>query len=58
MASDLRAPLSGIHAVNGTSESDIHQLIADLSTQLGQPSESPSVYGKHLKSFTTKAAPE
>jgi hypothetical protein len=56
VAGDLRAPLSGIHAVTGSSESDMHQLISDLSKVLGHTNEGPSVYGKHLKAFAAKAA--
>lgn len=56
VAGDLRAPLSGIHAVSGSSESDIHQLISDLSSHLGRHNEGPSVYGKYLKAFVAKAA--
>ena len=56
VASDLRAPLSGIHAVTGSSEADIHQLISDLSSHLNQQNEGPSVYGKYLKVFVAKAA--
>src|SRR5690606_30588259 len=48
VAGDLRAPLSGIHAITGSSESDMHQLISDLSNILSQTNEGPSVYGKHL----------
>lgn len=55
-ASDLRAPLSAIHAITGTSESDMHQLVSDLSTHLQQQSEGASVYSKHLKAFTESAA--
>lgn len=56
VAGDLRAPLSGIHAITGSSESDIHQLVSDLSSHLGQANEGASVYGKHLRAFVAKAA--
>ena len=56
LASDLRAPLSGIHAITGSSESDMHQLISDLSSLIGRANEGPSVYGKHLRAFVAKAA--
>lgn len=56
LASHLRAPLSGIHAITGSSESDIHQFISDLSSLLSQANEGPSVYGKYLKAFIAKAA--
>lgn len=55
VAGDLRAPLSGIHAITGCSESDMHQLISDLSELLGRTNEGPSVYGKHLRAFAAKA---
>ena len=57
-AGDLRAPLSGIHAITGTSESDMHQLVSDLASHLQQQSEGASVYSKYLKAFTECAARE
>lgn len=52
---DLKAPLSGIHAISGASESDIHQLIADIGQKLSQRSEGPAVYAKALREFIRKA---
>jgi len=54
--SDLRAPLSAIHAVNGTSEADMHQLLEDLAGRLGLQLENPSVYLKALKAFAEFAS--
>ena len=51
--SALKAPLSAIHAVAGTSEGDIHQLIETLSERLNIESEKPAAYAKALKEFVT-----
>lgn len=48
---DLKAPLSGIHAIDGTSDSDMHQLLADISSKLSVSAEGPAVYGKALRDF-------
>lgn len=53
--SDLKAPLSGIHAISGASESDLHQLIADIGARIGQTVESPAAYTKALREFVKKA---
>jgi hypothetical protein len=49
--SNLKAPLSAIHAVNGTSESDLHQLVETLSERLNIKSDKPAAYIKTLRSF-------
>lgn len=49
--SDLKAPLSGMHAIDGTSESDVHQLLADMAARLSLIGEGPAVYGKALRKF-------
>jgi hypothetical protein len=49
--SDLKAPLSGIHSIDGTSESDLHQLLADMGTKLSTPVEGAATYGRALRSF-------
>lgn len=54
--SDLKAPLSAIHAISGASESDIHQLIEDLAQRIELPPEKPAVYGKALRTFTKSAS--
>jgi hypothetical protein len=54
--SDLKSPLSGIHSISGTSESDLYQLIEDLGTRVGQSIESPAVYAKALRDFVKKAS--
>lgn len=48
---DLEPPLSAIHAVAGTSESDLHHFIDTLSKQLGITPETPAVYLKALAAF-------
>lgn len=53
---DLKAPLSAIHAISGTSESDIHQLIEDLALRIELTSEKPAVYSKALRVFTKSAS--
>lgn len=55
-ARDLHAPLSGIHSINGTSESEVHQFIDDLARHLQRQSEGASVYGKQLKEFTARSS--
>ncbi|MES2672475.1 MAG: toll/interleukin-1 receptor domain-containing protein [Pseudomonadota bacterium] len=54
--SDLRPPLSGIHAINGASESEVHQLIYDLANHLNLSTEGPAVYSRSLKSFIEHAS--
>lgn len=49
--SALKAPLSAIHAVTGTSEGDLHQLIDTLSVRLDMEAEKPAAYAKALKTF-------
>lgn len=49
--SALKAPLSAIHAVTGTSEGDLHQLIDTLSERLDLTAERPAAYAKALKDF-------
>ncbi|MGW8158424.1 MAG: toll/interleukin-1 receptor domain-containing protein [Desulfoprunum sp.] len=56
--SAIKAPLSAIHAVTGTSEGDVHQLIETLSERLEIESEKPAAYGKALKAFVTASNPD
>ncbi len=56
--SDLKAPLSAIHAISGKSETDLHQLIDDLSQRLELPPEKPAVYNKALRSFIDSVKPK
>jgi hypothetical protein len=51
--SALKAPLSAIHAVTGTSEGDLHQLIDTLSERLDVVAEKPAAYAKALNAFVT-----
>ncbi len=51
--SALKAPLSAIHAVTGTSEGDLHQLIDTLSGRLDVEAEKTAVYAKALKVFVS-----
>ena len=52
---DLKAPLSGIHAIDGASEPDLHQLVGDIGAKIGQPVEGPAVYIKYLHEFIARA---
>ncbi|AIY41983.1 ATPase involved in DNA repair [Collimonas arenae] len=54
--SDLKAPLSAIHAISGTSEADIHQLVEKLAEKMDITPEKPSGYSKALRLFTKAAA--
>lgn len=54
-ATDLKAPLSAIHAINGASESDLHQFIEDLGQRLKVNVEGPAVYNKALREFIDAA---
>jgi hypothetical protein len=54
---DLKAPLSAIHAVSGTSEADMHQLVATLSRQLSIAPEPASAYLKAMNHFIGAAKP-
>jgi len=49
--SALKAPLSSIHAVTGTSEGDLHHLIGTLSERLDVDAENPAAYASALKVF-------
>lgn len=55
--SALKAPLSAIHAVSGTSEGDLYQLIETLSERLDVKPEKPAAYVKALKAFVTASNP-
>lgn len=52
---DLKAPLSGIHSIDGTSESDLHQFLSDMGVALSQPIESAASYAKTLREFIKRA---
>jgi len=52
---DLKAPLASIHAIDGTSESDLHQLLADMGTKLSVPVEGAATYTKALREFIRAA---
>jgi hypothetical protein len=54
--SDLKAPLSAIHAINGSSEGDLHQFVADLGERLEIQPEKPAAYLKSLQSFAKFAS--
>ncbi|MHB1014991.1 MAG: toll/interleukin-1 receptor domain-containing protein [Desulfurivibrionaceae bacterium] len=47
----LKTPLSAIHAVSGTSEADLHNLVETLSNRLCVEPEPPDAYIKALRSF-------
>lgn len=45
----LSGPLAGINALNAGNRSQIHQLISNLSTQLGVSAESPAAYERYIE---------
>ena len=47
----LSGPLAGINALNAGNRSQIHQLISDLSTELGVSAESPAAYEHNIESI-------
>jgi hypothetical protein len=51
----LKPPLSAIHAVMGSSEGDLHQLIETLGEKLGLAAEKPGAYLKALEAFASVA---
>jgi TIR domain-containing protein len=51
----LKAPLNSIHAVAGTSETDMHQLLDDLGKQLSLTTEKPAAYTNALNAFIKAA---
>lgn len=53
--SALKAPLSGIHAISGGSESDMHQFLSDLGSKLSLDVESAAVYAQPLSKFVATA---
>lgn len=55
-ARDLKAPLSAIHAITGSSEPDMLQLIEDLAERLHITTEKPAIYNKALRAFTECAS--
>lgn len=56
--SDLKAPLSAIHSVSGSSEADLHELMADLGKRLRLQLEQPAAYLKALRTFSELAVEE
>jgi len=55
--SALKAPLSGIHAISGESETDMHQLLSDFGKTLSLDVENAAVYSKALSTFVAAAEP-
>jgi hypothetical protein len=51
----LKAPLNASHAVSGTSEGDIYQLIGTLANRLRLRAEQPTAYLKALQTFVGTA---
>ena len=51
----LKPPISAIHAIAGTSEGDLHQLVAELATRLGLDAEKPQVYARALHALIAAA---
>jgi hypothetical protein len=55
-ADELKAPLSAIHVADGTSETDMHQLMHDLAQRLNLVLESPAAYVRQLQSFVRSSS--
>lgn len=55
--SALKAPLSGIHAISGESEPDMHQLLSDLGKKLSLDVENAAAYSKAISTFVASAEP-
>jgi hypothetical protein len=53
---DLKAPLSAIHAISGSSEADLHQFLENLGDRLGLQLENPSAYLNKLQTFAELAS--
>lgn len=53
----LKPPLSAMHAVAGTSEGDMHQLVQTLADWLHMTPEGPNVYVSALQTFVNEAKP-
>lgn len=51
----LKAPLSAIHAIDGTSEADLHQLVETLAEKLGVQPDGAAAYAKALHAFAAAA---
>ena len=51
----LKPPLSAIHAVMGSSEGDLHQLIETLGEKLALAAEKPDAYLRALQVFAAAA---
>ena len=54
-AGQLRPPLSAMHAANGGSEADMHDLMKAIAGELGVDLEAPASYLKQLKIFAQEA---
>lgn len=54
-ASVFKPPLSGIHAISGESESDMHQFLSDMGSKLLLDVENAAVYSKALSEFILAA---
>ena len=48
-SSDLKAPLSGLHAHSCDTETDLHQMLDEIGKSLSLERASPDVYDRHLK---------
>lgn len=54
--SALKAPLSAIHCVAGTSQPDLHDVVAELAKATGMPADSAAAYHDALAAFAAAAA--
>lgn len=48
---EIQAPLSALHSISSSSETDLHGLVETLGKKLGLATERPQVYLRELKTF-------
>jgi hypothetical protein len=53
--SDLRAPLSGLHSHSCDTETDLHQMLDEISRWLSLEKASPAVYNNQLKKLAAQS---
>jgi hypothetical protein len=51
-SNSLKGPLSGLNALNCSSEGQMHQLVSDIASFLRYEMASPAVYDRYLKHLT------
>jgi hypothetical protein len=52
----LKAPLSSLNALNSSSTSQLHQMVAEVAAAIGTHVNAPATYDKHLQRLITIAA--